>query len=268
MTISIDNPPVNALDLQTMREIRGQLAAVRHDPSVQVIVFESANPDFFVAHVDMRLGDDSGLIAEFARSLSRGLNPFQAFSESVRRAPQVTIVKLQGLARGGGAELVAAADMAFAAQESAGLAQCEVLMGITPGGGATQYLRSRMTRGRAIEAILGAELFDAATAERYGWVNRAVLDDELDAFVETLAQNISALPDGVVRAAKNTLPPERSVRGFWRETAAWFRLVQKPAAKQLMEAGLAVGAQTPAGERDLEGLLRPLLATDFTRQRS
>ena len=99
-------------------------------------------------------------------------------------------MKLAGLARGGGAEFVAAVDMAFAAEGRAGLAQCEALMGMIPCGGGTQYLGDRMTRGRPLETILGANLFDAKLAERYGWINRALPSDELDTFVSTLARHI------------------------------------------------------------------------------
>lgn len=257
-TVVIRNPPVNVLDLPTMREIRDYLAFIRHDKAVRVIVFESGDPEFFIAHVDMTLGEQPGLMAEFARGLRKGLNPFQAFSEELCSAPQVTIVKLAGLARGGGAEFVAAADMAFAADGKAGLAQCEALMGITPGGGGTQYLAERMTRGRALEIVLGADLFDAKAAERFGWVNRAMPAEELDAFVDRLARNIAALADGVIAAAKRAVPPRRVHGGFWHESLSWFGLMRRPAAQTLMRMGLEAGAQTPAGERRLEDLLRSL----------
>lgn len=87
-------------------------------------------------------------------------------------------------------------------------------MGITPGGGATQYLTNRMTRGRALEVILGADLIDAATAERYGWINRALPASELDDFVERLAHNIAALPEGVIAAAKQAMPAADLREGF------------------------------------------------------
>ncbi|MDI3954778.1 enoyl-CoA hydratase/isomerase family protein [Pseudomonas aeruginosa] len=257
-TITIDNPPVNVLDVPLMIEIRRYLLAVRADPTIRVIVFESADPEFFIAHVDMTLIDEPQAFDEVARDSPEGLNPFQAFGELLREQPQVTIVKLAGFARGGGAEFVAAADMVFAASGRAGLAQCEALMGITPGGGATQYLSSRMTRGRALELILGADLIDAATAERYGWINRALPEAELDAFVDRLANNIAALPEGVVAAAKRALPPEDLREGFRREHDAWAELFQRPAAANLIRSGLEVGAQTKEGERKLEDLLRGL----------
>jgi enoyl-CoA hydratase/carnithine racemase len=230
-TVTIDNPPVNVLD---------------------------ADPEFFIAHVDMTLIDEPHAFDEIARDAPEGLNPFQAFGELLREQPQVTIVKLAGIARGGGAEFVAAADMAFAAHDRAGLAQCEALMGITPGGGATQYLTGRMTRGRALEVLLGADLFDAATAERYGWINRALPGSELDSFVERLARNIAALPEGVIAAAKKAVPAANLREGFQREHDAWAGLFKRPAAEKLIRGGLDAGAQTKDGERQLETLLRSL----------
>ncbi|MCG7220682.1 enoyl-CoA hydratase/isomerase family protein [Acinetobacter sp. AG3] len=146
-TVSINNPPVNVLDVALMSDIRAFLTQVRDDPQTRVIVFQSADPEFFIAHVDMTLIDEPNAFDQFAKDLPNGLNPFQALGEMIQAQPQVTIVKLEGLARGGGAEFVAAVDMAFAAIGRAGLAQCEALMGIIPGGGGTQYLSQRMTRG-------------------------------------------------------------------------------------------------------------------------
>lgn len=257
-TVTIDNPPVNVLDVPLMSEISRFLLFVRDEPDVKVLIFQSANPDFFIAHVDMTLIDEPHAFDELARNAPEGLNPFQAFGELLRSQPQVTIVKLAGLARGGGAEFVAAADMAFAAEGRAGLAQCEALMGITPGGGATQYLSSRMTRGRALEVILGANLIDAATAERYGWINRALPAAELDDFVDRLARNIAALPEGVITAAKQAMPVPDLREGFYREHDAWAGLFARPAAESRIRGGLKAGAQTPDGERNLEKLLRNL----------
>ena len=255
-TVTIDNPPVNVLDLQLMEEIRAFFSSVHDDTSHRVIVFESADSEFFIAYVDMTLAERPGALEELMKGVPEGLNPFQAFNETLRAQPQVTIVKLAGLARGGGAEFVAAADMAFAAEGTAGLAHCEALMGITPGGGGTQYLGQRMTRGRALEVVLGADLFDARQAERYGWINRAMPADELNTFVTTLADNIAALADGVISAAKSAMPPADLSAQYPREHEAWFGLVGKPAAEDLLRAGLKAGAQTKEGERDLEVLLR------------
>ncbi|MFL1493791.1 enoyl-CoA hydratase/isomerase family protein [Pseudomonas antarctica] len=257
-TITINHPPVNVLDVSLMSEIRRFLLCARDDTNTRVLVFQSADPEFFIAHVDMTLIDEPHAFDDFVHESPAALNPFQAFSELLRDQPQVTIIKLAGLARGGGAEFISAADMVFAAQGRAGLAQCEALMGITPGGGATQYLASRMTRGRALEVILGADLIDANTAERYGWINRALPADQLDGFVDRLARNIAALPEGVIAAAKKTVPRTDLREGFRREHDAWAGLFERPAAEKLIRGGLKAGAQTKEGERNLESLLRGL----------
>lgn len=257
-TITIDNPPVNVLDVPLMSEIRRFLLSVRDDQNTRVLVFQSADPEFFIAHVDMTLIDEPHAFDDVALEAPEGLNPFQAFGELLREQPQVTIVKLAGLARGGGAEFISAADMAFAAEGQAGLAQCEALMGITPGGGATQYLSTRMTRGRTLEVILGADVVSATTAERYGWINRALPAAELDGFVDRLARNIAALPEGVIAAAKKAVPMADLREGFRREHDAWAGLFARPAAENLIRGGLKAGAQTKDGERNLETLLRQL----------
>ncbi|WP_280443976.1 enoyl-CoA hydratase/isomerase family protein [Nocardia brasiliensis] len=256
--VTLDNPPVNVLNVALMSDLRNLLAAVRDDDSVRVIVFDSADPEFFIAHVDMSLVDTPDAFAELEAGLPDGVNVFQALGETLRHQPQVTIVKLAGLARGGGAEFVAAADMTFAAIGRAGIGQIEALMGIVPGGGGTQYLTARVGRHRALEAVLGAELFDAETAQRYGWINRAVPADELDDLVDRLARNIAALPDGVIAAAKRAVAPEDLGAGLLREHHAWAGTFARPAAERLIRGGMANGAQTRAGERDLEGLLRGL----------
>ncbi|MFB9579954.1 enoyl-CoA hydratase/isomerase family protein [Streptomyces goshikiensis] len=256
--VTLDNPPVNVLNVALMADLRHLLTALRDEDSVRVIVFDSASPEFFIAHVDMTLVDAPDAFDRFAADLPDGVNVFQALGELLRHQPQVTIVKLAGTARGGGAEFVAAADMAFAAIGRAGIGQIEALMGIVPGGGGTQYLAGRVGRNRALEAVLGAGLYDAETAERHGWVNRAVPAAELDGVVDRLARDIAALPEGVIAAAKRALAPEDLSEGLRREHDAWAGQFARPAAERLIRGALARGAQTRDGERDLEGLLRGL----------
>ena len=254
--VTIDNPPVNVLSVALVDDVTHLLTSLRDDTSTRVIVFASANPEYFIAHVDMTIGEDAEAVGRLMSEAPAGLNPFQALNELLRHQPQVTIAKLAGIARGGGAEFVTACDLAFGAIGSAGLGQIEALMGIVPGGGGTQYLSRRVGRNRALEIVLGADLYDAHTAERYGWLNRALPADVLDAFVDRLAGNIVALPDGVVAAAKAAIVPEDLAGGMVRESEAWMGQVFLPATTRIMADGLAAGAQTADGERDLEGLFR------------
>lgn len=258
--IALDNPPVNVLSGTLIRELHEVLDTVREDHSVRVIVFSSAHPEFFLAHVDIHILGELDDLREIA-DRNPGANLFQGVGELLRHQPQVTIVKLAGKARAGGAEFVTAADLTFAARETAGLGQTEVLMGIVPGGGGTQYLRERVGRNRALELLLTADLVDADTAAAYGWINRAVPAAELDAVVDQVAKKIAALSPELIAAAKRLVPPTDLADGLKAEHDAWAELVSGPLPPRLMTRALEHGVQTPEGERDLESVMRGIIAT-------
>lgn len=153
-----------------------------------------------------------------------------------------------------------ALDMRFAAVGKAGLGQFEVLTGIIPGAGGTAYLPRLVGRARTQEIVLGAELFDAEQAARYGWVNQALPAAELDSFVDTLARRIAALPAGVVPAAKAAVNAAEGPLGdaLREENELLGKVFTAPTAVERTRAALKVGAQTREGERDLEGLLNRL----------
>jgi enoyl-CoA hydratase/carnithine racemase len=160
--------------------------------------------------------------------------------------PVVTIAKLRGRARGAGSELALACDMRFAARENAILGQIEVGAGTLPGAGGVQHLARLLGRGRAMEAILGADDFDAQTAERYGWINRALPDADLDAFVARLARRIASFPADAVRTAKRvlnelTMPSADATRADARR---FHQLVISDAAQDRTAALFAQGLQT------------------------
>ncbi|MFJ7104737.1 enoyl-CoA hydratase/isomerase family protein [Streptomyces albogriseolus] len=257
--ITLDNPPVNVLGGTLIRELHDLLGKLRDDRSVRVIVFSSADPEFFLAHVDIHILDEMDDLREIAERTPH-VNLFQGVGELLRHQPQVTIVKLAGTARAGGAEFVAAADLAFAARETAGLGQSEVLMGIVPGGGGTQYLRERLGRNRALELLLTGDRVDADTAAAYGWINRAVPVAQLDAFVDGVAEKIAALSPEIVAAVKELVPPSDLTDGLRAENAAWAELVSGDLPPRLMGAALRRGVQTREGERDLETVLRDVAA--------
>ncbi|WP_215047923.1 enoyl-CoA hydratase/isomerase family protein [Streptomyces sp. McG7] len=257
--ITLDNPPVNVLGGTLVRELHDLLGRLRDDRSVRVIVFSSADPEFFLAHVDIHILDEMDDLREIVDRAPH-LNLFQGVGELLRHQPQVTIVKLAGTARAGGAEFVAAADLAFAARETAGLGQSEVLMGIVPGGGGTQYLRERLGRNRALELLLTGDKVDADTAAAYGWINRAVPAAELDAFVDGVAERIATLSPEIVAAVKELVPPPDLTDGLRAENAAWAELVSGELPPRLMREALRHGVQTREGERDLESVLRTVAA--------
>ncbi|WP_193079057.1 enoyl-CoA hydratase/isomerase family protein [Brevibacterium aurantiacum] len=258
--VTIDNPPVNTVDATLASDLKAFADEVAVDDGITVIVFQSANPEFFSAHADFEWSfDPSTLTALADPGADTALNPLQQLNERLRRLPQVTIAKLRGYARAGGAELAMAADMRFAASDRTWLSQPESLMGIFPGGGGTQYLNRLVGRARALEIVLGAELFDTSVAERYGWINRAIPDEHLDAFVDALARRIAGLPDGVATAAKEALDAAEAsglVPDLAEEAAAHAKVYPSPDdVVDRLRVVMDHGGQTREGELQLERLL-------------
>jgi enoyl-CoA hydratase/carnithine racemase len=259
--VTISHPPVNLLDATMLGELVtlvGQLEqSVPTGPdAVRVVVLRSADPEFFIAHADLEL---IKLLPRERQPYPTELSFFHGFVERWRTLPQVTIAQIEGRARGGGSELALSLDLRFAALGRALLAQPEVAVGIIPGGGGTQRLGRLLGRGRALEAVLGCEDFDAATAERYGWVNRALAPDEIGPFVDRLARRIAGFPPLAVRMAKHAvdaaLPPPRD--GLLAEGHAFNETMTDPELDARFDAALAAGAQTRDGELRLDDLLTP-----------
>ncbi|WFE24480.1 enoyl-CoA hydratase/isomerase family protein [Solwaraspora sp. WMMD937] len=258
-TVALDHPPVNTLNGTMMLDLHDLLGRLRADDSTRVIVFESSHDEFFLAHVDFGIFDSYPALEAVKKDYPH-VNVHQGIGELLRSQPQITIVKLAGIARAGGAEFVAAADMAFAGSERGKIAQSEVLLGILPGGGGTQYLLEKAGRNRTLEAVLGADLFDAETAALYGWINRAVPDAELDAFVARIAGNIAALDPGVIEGAKRAVPAADLTCGLNVEHDEWNRLVSGDAPAKKMKLALDRGLQSTGPEREFEGFLRRVAA--------
>ncbi|MCP3014845.1 enoyl-CoA hydratase/isomerase family protein [Nocardiopsis dassonvillei] len=262
-TVRIDHPPLNLMDAVLLSSLRAFVARVRDDADVRVIVFESADPEFFVAHGDMAYLTDPDALPAATRAavaaapgstVPEGLNILQAMSEEVRSLPQVTIGKLAGFARGAGNEFFMYLDMRFAAIGKSGQGQPESLMGILPGGGGTVNMTRLAGRARALELILGAELVGAELAERYGLINRALPAAELDPFVDTLARRIAGLRAEVIPMTKAAVdavarPIPRAAYAVENEgLAAAFGDEVTELAHKLLAAGI----QTREGERDHE----------------
>jgi enoyl-CoA hydratase/carnithine racemase len=218
------------------------------------VVVRSADPEFFIAHADLRL------IQALPRDVSeRGteLAVIHQFMERWRTLPQVTIAQIEGRARGGGSEFALSLDLRFAARERALLSQPEVSVGIIPGGGGTQRLPSLVGRGRALEIVLGCADFDATTAEAYGWVNRALPPEEVAPFVEHLARRIASFPPDAVRRAKLAVDAAIPANdaGLIEEAYQFNRTLADPGLDARMSNALALGAQTREGELDLGALI-------------
>jgi enoyl-CoA hydratase/carnithine racemase len=254
--VTIDHPPLNLLDAALLDDLDRAGQALAGDDAVRVVVVDSADPEFFIAHADVR-----GMIGRGDAQAQRRarLSRFAELTERWRTMPKATIAVIEGRARGGGSEFALALDMRFAARETAVLAQPEVGLGIPPGGGATQRLPRLTGRGRALEIVLGGDDFDADTAARYGWVNRALPAAELRPFVDRLAARIAAFPAPAVAAAKAALDAgEASFEaGLLEEHRLLRRALATPEATAAMERFLAAGGQTREHELDLGARLAP-----------
>jgi len=197
--IIFDYPPFNVADGTMFQALQDLLARINVDPSLRVVVFESATRDFYLSHFDLtgKLGNVMTAVGP------SGLPVLADTFVRITRSPVVSIAKIRGCVRGACSEFVLACDMRFASRENTRLGQPEVGVGLHPGGGGTERLPHLVGRGRALEIILGANDFDGDTAERYGYVNRALPDAELDDFVDTLARRIASFDRPAVAAAKN-----------------------------------------------------------------
>jgi enoyl-CoA hydratase/carnithine racemase len=242
--VVIDAPPMNLIGPELVRDLVALISSLESDWNARVVVLESTDPDYFVPHVDLTK------VAEYTAEAAKAGGPDDAslgmLWRKLSEVPAVTIAKIRGRARGAGSELALACDMRFAARENAVFGQIEVGFGAPPGAGGVQHLARLLGRGRAMEAILGAADFDAEVAERYGWINRALPDAELDAFVAQLARRIASFPADGVRSAKRvlndlTLPDTDAVRADARR---FQQLVVSEPARARTAALFTQGLQT------------------------
>ena len=198
-TITFTNPPINMFVPTTIVELGVLMTDLEADPSVKVVVFQSANPDFFIAHLDVAK----------AAERPEALGLWRDFVLRLSSTPVVSIAKIRGRTRGIGNEFVLACDMRFASRQSALFGNPEVGVGLVPGGGALEWLPRLVGRSRALEIVLSGDDFDADIAERYGWVNRTLDDDDLDSFVDTLAGRLASFDRETLGRGEG---PDQSIR--------------------------------------------------------
>jgi enoyl-CoA hydratase/carnithine racemase len=241
-TATFDHPPINLVDLVTIKELQQLVDEIESDPDLHVVVFNSADPEFFLAHFDAQADQDTTTQLAPGRA---GLHPWLDVLVRLSRAPVVSIASIRGRARGGGSEFALACDMRFASREKAILGQFEVGVSTVPGGNPMARLPGLVGRGRALEIVLGGDDFPGDLAERYGYVNRAVPDAELDAFVQAFATRLAGFDKLVLAETKAfvdrvSLPDDAE---FAPALDAFFRSAGRPAAAQRISALLARGLQ-------------------------
>jgi enoyl-CoA hydratase/carnithine racemase len=240
--LTILRPPINLLDGKLGQALALAARDLADDPTVGAVVVQSGDPDFFVAH-----GDVNGILG--AADGWSDSSPFQHLLEQFRQMPKPTIGKIDGIARGGGLELLAALDMRFCSLENTRLAQPEVPLGIIPGAGGTARWPRHIGYARALELILSGADIDGATAEKFGMVNRAMPAAELDGFVDGLARRIAGFPPHAVALAKRVARHQGPIAdALALEADSYGRAAQETAAHAAMRRFMALGGQT----RELE----------------
>jgi enoyl-CoA hydratase/carnithine racemase len=249
-------PPMNLLGPELVRDLVSLIQQAEADDTLKVLVFKSADPDYFISHVDVnRIKEYRAEAAKLTGEASIALL-FRHLSAS----RLVTIAQIEGRVRGAGSEFVLACDMRFAARESAIFGQPEQAFGTIPGGGAVQHLARLMGRARALEVMLSADDYDAELAERYGWINRALPAKALDDFVRALAHRIAGFPAAGCIAVKErvnaiALAPAEDFR---RDSDLFGEGVRNPEAQKRIEAAMKRGFQIRETEMSLGRLLGDL----------
>jgi enoyl-CoA hydratase/carnithine racemase len=249
----IDAPPMNLLGPELVRDLVALIQRAEADTTFRVLVFTSADPDYFISHVDL------SRVAEYRAEAAKltGEASIALLFRHLSASRLVTIAQIEGRVRSAGSEFVLACDMRFAARESAIFAQFEAAFGQIPGGGATQYLARLIGRARALEVLLSAEDYDAELAERYGWVNRALPASTLGDFVHALARRIAGFPAVAQVAIKErvnaiTLAPADDFR---RDSDLFGAQVHTTETQHLIRAAQLRGLQSRDAELDLASML-------------
>ena len=237
-TITFSNPPINMFVPTTIVELGALMTDLEADPSVKVVVFQSVNPDFFIAHLDVSKAAERPGVLDLWRDLVLRLSS----------APVVSIAKIRGRTRGIGNEFVLACDMRFASRQSAVFGNPEIGVGLVPGGGALEWLPRLVGRSRALEIVLSGDDFDADIAERYGWVNRTLDDDDLDSFVDALVRRLASFDRETLAAAKAQLnrfgtPTATELRS---STEMFFSALAQPSAqaRRVKVRGMGYGVRS------------------------
>jgi enoyl-CoA hydratase/carnithine racemase len=248
---TFDNPPLNLIDPEMIDALRDLMDILEADSAVKVVVFDSADEEYFISHYDLARGELPG-------PGRAGLPAWADLASRLTRAPFVTIAEIRGRARGVGSEFALACDMRFASLEKAVFGQPEVGTGLVPGGGSIEVLSALAGRSRTLEIVLGSEDFDADTAQRYGWINRALPDAELSAFVDRFARRIASFEQSAIVAAKSQINKRSGVPSgedlvdagaVFQESGTWpgtQRRVRQALAHGLQQRGdyeLNLGAQ-------------------------
>lgn len=248
---TFSNPPINLIDPDTIGELGQLIDRLETDADVKVIVFASEDPEYFLAHYDVLV--DKARTAAMPNGPT-GMHPWLDVLARLSRAPVASIALIRGRARGAGSEFALACDMRFASLEKAILGQFEVGVGAVPGANPMARLAQLIGRGRALEVVLGADDFSADLAERYGYINRALPDAELDGFVDRFARRLAGFEKYALSETKRFVD-QLSLPGdelFPPALDQFFLSTARPATRERMTRLIGMGLQTRSDvEREL-----------------
>jgi enoyl-CoA hydratase len=192
--VTINRPKVlNALNSQTLAELRRAIFELRQDESVRAVVLTGAGEKSFVAGADI---NELSVLSPAAGREHAVTG--QHVLDLVEHMGKPVIAAINGYALGGGCELAMACTIRIAA-DTAKLGQPEINLGLIPGYAGTQRLSRIVGRGRALELLLSGDQISAADALRLGLVNRVVPAAELMSEAKTLAATLAAKPPIAVR---------------------------------------------------------------------
>ena len=249
-------PPMNLLGPALVRDLVSLIQRAEADDTVKVLVFKSADPDYFIPHVDITK------IPQYRQEAAKmtGEASIALLFRHLSASSLITIWQIEGRVRSAGSEFVLALDMRFAARETAIFAQPEAALGALPGAGGAQHLARLMGRARALEVMLSAEDYNAEIAERYGWINRALPAGELGGFVRSLAHRIAKFPAAGLAQVKDrvnaiALAP---VEDFRRDSDLFGEGARTPEVQSRFTAALKRGFQTRNAELNLAQMLGEL----------
>ncbi|WP_180540859.1 enoyl-CoA hydratase/isomerase family protein [Nevskia soli] len=241
--VTIDNPPINVMGPEMVKQFQEVMHELEADEDVRVVVFDSAVDGYFLNHSDFlaKLEDLTSMPEG-----PTGLPPWPDFLARLTRLPVASIALIRGRATGNGSEITLACDMSFASREKAIISQWEVGVGMVAGGGPMARLPQLIGRNRALEVLLSSEDIGGDQAEAYGYVNRALPDADLDAFVETLATRIAKFDKWAIantkRLVNTSLPPDVELGAGWDACIA---SLGRSAAQDGIKALMARGFHQP-----------------------
>lgn len=203
LTVTFNYPPVNIQGVAMITDLNTLSTELEEDKTVKVVIFESAVPDFFIAHADVNMLQNLSTAPKPRDSIK--LDELAKVLDKISKLPQATIAKIEGYARGGGHEFALACDMRFASRGKAIFMQMEVGIGILPSGGGCSRLVRQIGLGKALEFILSARDYDADEAEKIGSINKALEPDKIGIYVQTLAERIAEFPAESITACKRAI---------------------------------------------------------------